>query len=53
VSHDERPDRPQDEPNPTVTPLVLVDGSSYLYRAYHALPPLSNSKGLATGAVRA
>ena len=34
------------------TPLVLVDGSSYLYRAYHALPPLSNSKGLATGAVK-
>ena len=34
------------------TPLVLVDGSSYLYRAYHALPPLSNSKGAATGAVK-
>ena len=34
------------------TPLVLVDGSSYLYRAYHALPPLSTSKGLATGAVK-
>ncbi len=34
------------------TPLVLVDGSSYLYRAYHALPPLSNSKGHATGAVK-
>ncbi|MEE4280077.1 MAG: DNA polymerase I [Halieaceae bacterium] len=34
------------------SPLVLVDGSSYLYRAYHALPPLSNSKGLATGAVK-
>jgi len=33
-------------------PLVLVDGSSYLYRAYHALPPLSNSRGLATGAVK-
>jgi DNA polymerase-1 len=29
-----------------------VDGSSYLYRAYHALPPLSNSRGLATGAVK-
>ena len=31
--------------------LVLVDGSSYLYRAYHALPPLTNSRGEATGAV--
>ncbi|MCJ7452922.1 MAG: hypothetical protein MUO39_10690, partial [Steroidobacteraceae bacterium] len=36
----------------TETPtLVLVDGSSYLYRAFHALPPLSNSKGEPTGAV--
>ncbi|KJS09393.1 MAG: DNA polymerase I [Gammaproteobacteria bacterium BRH_c0] len=34
------------------TPLVLVDGSSYLYRAFHALPPLSNSKGQPTGAVK-
>lgn len=33
-------------------PLVLVDGSSYLYRAYHALPPLMNSLGEPTGAVR-
>ncbi|MEP4486212.1 MAG: DNA polymerase I [Halioglobus sp.] len=33
-------------------PLVLVDGSSYLYRAFHALPPLTNSKGEATGAVK-
>lgn len=31
--------------------LVLVDGSSYLFRAYHALPPLTNSKGVPTGAV--
>lgn len=31
--------------------LVLVDGSSYLFRAYHALPPLTNSKGEPTGAV--
>jgi DNA polymerase-1 len=36
----------------TVAPLVLVDGSSYLYRAYHALPPLTNSKGQPTGAVK-
>lgn len=33
-------------------PLVLVDGSSYLYRAFHALPPLANSKGMPTGAVK-
>ncbi|HEX8755783.1 MAG TPA: DNA polymerase I [Steroidobacteraceae bacterium] len=31
--------------------LVLVDASSYLYRAFHALPPLSNSRGEPTGAV--
>ncbi len=31
--------------------LLLVDGSSYLYRAFHALPPLTNSRGEATGAV--
>jgi DNA polymerase I len=31
--------------------LVLVDGSSYVYRAFHALPPLSNSRGEPTGAV--
>ncbi|MCI0915020.1 DNA polymerase I [Pseudomonas putida] len=33
-------------------PLVLVDGSSYLYRAFHALPPLTTSKGMPTGAVK-
>ena len=32
--------------------LVLVDGSSYLYRAFHALPPLTNSEGAPTGAVK-
>ncbi len=31
--------------------LVLVDGSSYLYRAFHALPPLTNSRGEPTGAI--
>jgi DNA polymerase-1 len=31
--------------------LLLVDGSSYLYRAFHALPPLANSKGEPTGAI--
>ncbi|MGO9423763.1 MAG: DNA polymerase I [Steroidobacteraceae bacterium] len=35
----------------TARKLLLVDGSSYLYRAFHALPPLSNSKGEPTGAV--
>ncbi len=34
------------------TPLILVDGSSYLYRAYHALPPLTTSSGIPTGAVK-
>lgn len=32
--------------------LILVDGSSYLFRAFHALPPLLNSKGQPTGAVK-
>lgn len=36
----------------STAPLVLIDGSSYLYRAFHALPPLANSKGLQTGAVK-
>ncbi|MAC32617.1 MAG: DNA polymerase I [Haliea sp.] len=33
-------------------PLVLVDGSSYLYRAFHALPPLTTSRGEPSGAVK-
>lgn len=32
-------------------PLVLVDGSSYLYRAFHAFPPLTNREGEPTGAM--
>ena len=36
---------------PPAPRLVLVDGSSYLYRAFHALPPLSSSRGEPTGAV--
>src|SRR6516162_11094731 len=36
---------------PASPDLVLVDGSSYVYRAFHALPPLSNSRGEPTGAV--
>ena len=35
----------------SASPLVLVDGSSYLYRAFHALPPLSTAAGQPTGAV--
>jgi DNA polymerase-1 len=35
----------------TARKLLLVDGSSYLYRAFHALPPLSSSRGEPTGAV--
>ena len=35
----------------TPADLVLVDGSSYLYRAFNALPPLSNSRGEPTGAL--
>ena len=35
----------------TATPLILVDGSSYLYRAFHAMPPFTNSRGEPTGAV--
>ena len=33
-------------------PVVLVDGSSYLFRAYHALPPLTTSKDHPTGAIK-
>ena len=35
----------------TKYPLILVDGSGYLFRAYHALPKLTNSKGEPTGAL--
>jgi DNA polymerase-1 len=37
---------------PNDKPVVLVDGSSYLFRAYHALPELATSSGQPTGAVR-
>ncbi|MEZ5558577.1 MAG: DNA polymerase I [Pseudomonadales bacterium] len=40
------------EADKTGKPLVLVDGSSYLFRAYHALPELTTSDGFPTGAVR-
>ena len=39
-------------PQPDQKAVVLVDGSSYLYRAFHALPPLMASSGQPTGAVR-
>ena len=39
-------------PTATTPPAILVDGSSYLFRAYHALPPLVNSKGQPTGAIK-
>jgi len=35
----------------SAAPLILIDGSSYLYRAFFALPPLTNSRGEPTGAV--
>lgn len=35
----------------TESPFILVDGSSYLFRAFHAMPPLTNRKGQATGAI--
>src|ERR1700722_16021332 len=35
----------------SIKPLILIDGSSYLFRAFHALPPLTNTKGQPTGAV--
>ncbi len=40
----------QIQTNPN-SPFILVDGSSYLFRAFHGLPPLTNSKGQATGAI--
>jgi len=45
------PDKPVENTMQNSSPLILVDGSSYLYRAFHALPALSNSKGKPTGAI--
>ncbi len=39
------------EPDPTPSHLYLVDGSSYIFRAYHRLPPLTNRHGVPAGAV--
>jgi DNA polymerase-1 len=36
---------------PTPAPIIFVDGSSYLYRAYHAMPPFVNSKGQHTNTI--
>ena len=33
------------------SPFILIDGTSYIYRAFHAMPPLTNSKGQPTGAI--
>ncbi|ROO25711.1 DNA polymerase I [Salinisphaera orenii] len=41
---------PQDTA-PAGGPLILIDGSSWLYRAYHVLPPLTNADGEPTGAI--
>ena len=38
--------------NTPVKKIFLIDGSSYLYRAFHAMPPLTTSTGLPTGAVK-
>lgn len=38
-------------PKKEIKKCILVDGSSYLFRAYHALPPLTNSKNQPTGAI--
>ena len=38
-------------PKKSEKPLVLVDGSSYLYRAFHGMPSLTNSRGEPTGAI--
>ena len=46
-----RPDEPFPMSDTTAAPFVLVDASSYLYRAFHALPPLTTSRGEPTGAV--
>ena len=40
------------KPANTSSPMILVDGSSYLYRAFHAIPPLSTSDGQPTNAIR-
>lgn len=43
---------PSDKLNESTGPAILVDGSSYLFRAFHALPPLATSSGQPTGAIK-
>ena len=43
---------PTDQVDTTRPPVILVDGSYYLFRCFHGLPPLSNSQGLPTNAIR-
>lgn len=45
------PARPRLHPVASMSKLILIDGSSYLYRAFHALPPLTNTHGEPTGAL--
>lgn len=43
---------PTDHIDRSRPPVILVDGSYYLFRCFHGLPPLSNSQGLPTNAIR-
>ena len=45
------PPRPLRYRSRAMPKLILIDGSSYLYRAFHALPPLTNALGEPTGAL--
>src|SRR5690606_18338606 len=45
------PNPPPSARTRTMDPLILVDGSSYLFRAFHAMPSLTNSHGEPTGAI--
>src|SRR5690606_32386475 len=45
------PPLPRPKPMPAPRRLVLIDGNSFLYRAFHALPPLTSSRGQPTGAI--
>lgn len=45
-------DTPTNKNSEHAAPTILVDGSSYLFRAFHGLPPLVNSKGHPTGAIK-
>lgn len=51
MSAEDKAAKPTTATNSTA-PMILVDGSSYLYRAFHAIPPLSTSDGQPTNAIR-